>query len=108
MYIAFSQIGPLLQPRPGVAQAANPELALKQQLDRLQTTAKLTDMETTRLVEMEMGPFRDEQAAGALKGKVKEWLVRNTIRSDPEVRDAIGKTFKRRRVDAPAGARGNR
>jgi hypothetical protein len=100
MYIAFSQIGPLLQPRPGAGQAANPELALKQELDRLQATAKVT--------EMEMGPFRDEQAVSALKGKVKEWLVRNTIRSDPEVRDAIGKTFKRRRVDAPAGARGNR
>jgi len=108
MYIAFSQIGPLLQSRPGAAQAANSDMALKQQLDRLQATAKATDIETTRLVEMEMGPFRDEQAAGILKGKVKEWLVKNTIRNDPEVRDAIGKTFKRRRADAPAGARGNR
>lgn len=108
MYIAFSQIGPLLQPRPGVGSAPNPELALRQELDRLQATAKATDIETTRLVEMEMGPFRDEQTVGILKGKVKEWLVKNTIRNDPEVRDAIGKTFKRRRVDAPAGARGNR
>lgn len=108
MYIAFSQIGPLLQPQPGVAQAANPEMALNQQLDRLQATAKATDIETTRLVEMEMGPFRDEQAVGVLKQKVKDWLVKNTIRNDPEVRDAIGKTFKKRRVDAPAGAKGNR
>lgn len=108
MYIAFSQIGPLLHPRPGLSPAANSELALKQQLDRLQATAKATEVETARLVEMEMGPFRDERAAGALKGKVKEWLVKNTIRNDPEVRDAIGKTFKRRRVDAPVGAKGNR
>jgi hypothetical protein len=83
-------------------------MALKQQLDRLQATATATDIETTRLVEMEMGPFRDERAAGSIKGKVKEWLVKNTIRNDPEVRDAIGRTFKKRRTDAPAGARGNR
>jgi hypothetical protein len=47
----------------------------------------------------------DDAAVGELKGKVKEWLVQNTIRADPEVRDAVGKALGKRRVGAPAGAR---
>ena len=66
-------------------------------------------MEATRLMGMEMSPFvGDNEALRDVKGKVKEWLVQNTIRSDPEVRDALGTLLKRRRTDAPAGARGNR
>lgn len=109
LYLAFSQIGPLLQPINSTPQSNNPELALKQQLDRLEATAKAADMEATRLMSMEMSPFLGD-AAGLrdVKNKVKSWLVQNTIRSDPEVRDAIGTMLKRRRVDAPAGARGNR
>ena len=109
LYIAFSQIGPLLQPPTTVPQNASPEVVLRQQLDRLEATAKATDVEATRLMGMEMSPFvGDPQGLKDVKGKVKEWLVQNTIRSDPEVRDAIGTLLKRRRVDAPAGARGNR
>jgi len=109
LYIAFSQIGPLLQPPTAAAANANPEVALRQQLERLEATAKATDVEATRLMQMEMSPFvGDSEALRDMKGKVKEWLVQNTIRSDPEVRDALGTLLKRRRVDAPAGARGNR
>jgi hypothetical protein len=109
LYIAFSQIGPLLQPPSAMPQNANSEVVLRQQLDRLEATAKATDVEATRLMGMEMSPFvGDPQGLKDVKGKVKEWLVQNTIRSDPEVRDAIGTLLKRRRVDAPAGARGNR
>ena len=109
MYIAFSQIGPMLQPPSPVPANANPEVALRQQLDRLDMMAKAVDVESTRLMGMEMIPFGgDPQATNSIKGKVKEWLVQNTIRQDPEVRDAIGTTLKRRRTDAPAGARGNR
>jgi hypothetical protein len=109
MYIAFSQIGPLLQTASPVSANANPEVALKQQLDRLDMMTKAVDVESTRLMGMEMIPFGgDPQAMNSVKGKVKEWLVQNTIRQDPEVRDAIGNLLKRRRTDAPAGARGNR
>jgi hypothetical protein len=108
LYIAFSQIGPLLQP-PTPSGSANPDIALKQQLDRLEATAKAADVEATRLMGMEMSPFVGDPAAlSEVKTKVKEWLVQNTIRSDPMVRDAIGNELRKRRVDAPAGARGNR
>jgi hypothetical protein len=109
MYIAFSQIGPMLQPISSTPQSANPEIALRQQLERLENTAKAADMDASRLIAMEMSPFaNDPQAVTDIRGKVKTWLVHNTIRSDPEVRDAIGRSLQRRRVDAPAGARGNR
>jgi len=109
LFIAFSQIGPLIQPPTATAAAANSEIALKQQLDRLEVTAKAADVEATRLMAMEMSPFvGDHEALRDVKGKVKEWLVQNTIRSDPEVRDALGTLLKRRRTDAPVGARGTR
>lgn len=109
LYIAFSQIGPLLQPPSAIPANANPQIVLTQQLDRLEATAKAADVEATRLMGMEMSPFvGDNEALMEVKGKVKEWLVQNTIRADPEVRDALGNLLKRRRTDAPAGARGNR
>ncbi|KAF7914866.1 hypothetical protein EAE99_010420 [Botrytis elliptica] len=108
LYIAFSQLGPLLQP-PTAPQNGTPEAVLKQQLDRLEQVAKAAEVDASRLHALEMIPFaNDPQAMNDVKGKVKEWLVQNTIRSDPEVRDAMGTVLKRRRTDAPAGARGNR
>jgi hypothetical protein len=109
LYIAFSQIGPLLQPPTQAAQAADPEVQLRQNLDRLEATAKTAEAEVTRLFQMEMTPFvGDRQLVRSLEGKISTWLVQNTVRNDPEVRDAIGRSFQKRRVDAPAGAKGNR
>jgi hypothetical protein len=109
LFIAFSQIGPLLEPPNQTPQSADPEIQLMQNLHRLEATAQAADVEATRLMGMEMSPFvGDQQALKDVKGKVTSWLVQNTIRNDPMVRDAIGRTLQRRRPDAPAGARGNR
>lgn len=109
LYIAFSQIGPLLQAPTTVEPNGTPEAQLKQQLDRLKATAQVADVEASRLIGLEMSPFAgDEQAVKGMKAKTQEWLIQNTIRNDPMVRDAMGNVLKRRRVDAPAGARGNR
>lgn len=63
-------------------------------------------MEASRLLALEMAPFADdEQGVRELQGRVREWLVNNTIRADPEVRDAMGKALARRRIGAPPGAR---
>ncbi|ORY64971.1 uncharacterized protein BCR38DRAFT_342083 [Pseudomassariella vexata] len=111
LYIAFSQIGPLLQPlgqlgaKPGDAS----EKALSQGLERLEQTARVMDTDASRLMELEMAPFAgDPEVLSTMRTKLQEWLVQNTIRSDPMVRDALGRSFKKRRVDAPAGAKGNR
>lgn len=110
LYIAFSQIGPLLYPpSPSSSPTSTPEAQLKQQLERLKQTAQIADVEASRLIGLEMSPFAgDEQVVRGMKAKTQEWLVQNTIRNDPMVRDAMGNVLKRRRVDAPAGARGNR
>ncbi|KAI1494978.1 membrane associated DnaJ chaperone-like protein [Biscogniauxia mediterranea] len=116
VYIAFSQIGPLLRQQSGQkggAAAADAETAsekqLQQNLDRLEQTARAMDVDATRLMELEMAPFAgDPEVVGSMRAKLKEWLVQNTIRADPMVRDALGRSFQKRRVDAPAGARGNR
>jgi hypothetical protein len=109
IYIAFSQIGPLLQSPDAAAKQGDPETVLRNQLEKLENTAKAADMEASRLITLEMAPFMGDPAAmGDIRGKVKEFLVQNTIRNDPMVKDALGNVLKRRRVDAPAGARGNR
>ena len=110
LYIAFSQIGPLLQSQQAArAGDAGDDKLLKQGLDRLEQTARAMDAAACRVMGLEMTPFvGDAEVIGTMRTKLKEWLVQNTIRSDPMVRDALGRSLRKRRVDAPAGARGNR
>jgi len=117
VYIAFSQIGPLLGADTSSGQlvvrgskgSGNEEKALREGLERLETTVKRLDADAARLLETELAPFAgDEEIRNTMWAKVKEWLVQNTIRSDPMVRDALGRSFAKRRMDAPAGARGTR
>ncbi|CAK7223496.1 hypothetical protein SCUCBS95973_005199 [Sporothrix curviconia] len=119
-YIGFSQIGPLLgaDTRSGQIVMANSGSAatkgggadpvLVAALERLEAASRSLDQDATRLLEMEMAPFvGQEDVLSNVRGKIKEWLVQNTIRADPMVRDAVGRSLQRRR-DAPAGARGTR
>jgi hypothetical protein len=117
VYIAFSQIGPLLTADTssgqlvvrGRASGGDDQAVLKQGLERLEMTVKRLDADATRLLETEMAPFSgDAETRSSMWAKVKEWLVQNTIRSDPMVRDALGRSFAKRRMEAPAGARGTR
>jgi hypothetical protein len=85
------------------------EKAMRQSLHRLEMLTKQLDGDAVRLLDMEMAPFKgDTDATSNLQGKMREWLVQNTIRADPMVRDAMGTSLRKRRVDAPAGAKGNR
>jgi hypothetical protein len=108
IYIAFGQLGPVLQAG-RVQEAAAGEKALQQNLDRLEQTARSMDVDATRLMELEMAPFAgDPEVVRDMRSKLKEWLVQNTIRADPMVRDALGRSLQKRRVDAPAGAKGTK
>lgn len=113
VYIALSQLGPILAMHINQGQqqydSEDDDKAVRQGLERLETMAKQLETDATRLMDMEMAPYKgDAEATANLQGKMKEWLVQNTIRADPMVRDALGRSFRKRRVDAPAGARGNR
>ncbi|KAI1081204.1 hypothetical protein F5B20DRAFT_537255, partial [Whalleya microplaca] len=110
LYVAFSQIGPLLLPpeQQGLKPQEASEKVLRQSLERLEQTAQSMDADVVRLMELEMAPFAgDPEMIKGMYTKVKEWLVQNTIRADPMVRDALGRSFQKRRLDAPAGAKGN-
>ena len=106
LFIAFSQLGNLF-PQPAPTAAVPTSQHDLQQLARLEATAKASEIESTRLLAMDMAPFvGDEQGTKELRGRVKEWLVNNTVRADPEVRDAMGRALAgKRRIGAPAGAR---
>ncbi|TPX15708.1 uncharacterized protein E0L32_000042 [Thyridium curvatum] len=115
LYIALSQIGPMLTAdtsggRVVVAQqGGDDEALLRQGLERLEAMAKSVDQDAQRLLEMELTPFSgDPEVMAGMRAKMKEWLVQNTIRADPMVRDALGQSFKKRRIDAPSGARGTK
>ncbi|MCJ1272820.1 hypothetical protein MMC21_000609 [Puttea exsequens] len=105
LFIALSHIGgQIQQAAPATSGPTNAQE--QQQLGRLEGIAKSQDTEATRLLAMEMAPFSgDEAATKDLRGRIREWLVNNTIRSDPEVRDAMGRALMKKRSGAPAGAR---
>ena len=94
-FIALSQLGPVFQgPQVAGADGAPPA----QQLDRIDALAKATDQEVSRLMGLELMPFAGDQASTkSLRTSLKEWLVQNTIRNDPEVRSAINTVLDRRR-----------
>ena len=105
--MAFSQLSGLWPSKPELEQqTGTPSSHETQQLLRLEQVAKGADAEATRLVGLDMAPFvGDEAGTKELRGRVRDWLVNNTIRADPEVRDAMGRALKKRRMGAPAGAR---
>ncbi|KAL9104512.1 MAG: hypothetical protein Q9163_000543 [Psora crenata] len=105
LFIAFSQFSGLwLQPATAASNGNSPQDL--QQLLRLEQLAKGNEAEASRLLAMDMAPFvADEQGKMALRGRIREWLVNNTIRTDPEVRDAMGRALERRTAAAPPGAK---
>ncbi|KAF2234326.1 membrane associated DnaJ chaperone-like protein [Viridothelium virens] len=108
VFIALSQLGPLLH-EPTATGQLNSDALQQRQLNRLANAVKLADQETVRLLSLDVTPFSaDEQGMQALRNGLQEWLVQNTIRSDPTVRDAVGRALVKRRQGAPAGARGTR
>ena len=103
-FIATSQLSIFFQPATDSSTASSgvPSVLESQQLTRLEQLAQSTDIEATRLLALDMAPFvGDEAGVKELRGRVREWLVTNTIRADPEVRDAMGRVLARRRVGAP-------
>lgn len=60
------------------------------------------------LMALEMTPFTDESDMRELRERLKRFLVDNTIRSNKEVRDAMGGVLARRRQGVPHGAAGMR
>ncbi|KAK5171038.1 uncharacterized protein LTR77_004182 [Saxophila tyrrhenica] len=97
-FIALGQLGPLLQ-GPQVVTAEG-DAATAQQLDRLDVLAKAADQEVSRLMGLELSPFLGDGERNRfkeLRERVKDWLVQNTVRNDPEVKAAVSRVLDRRR-----------
>ena len=103
-FIALSQIGPLLSLSTA---GTNGNEVRAQQLERLEAVAKTADQEVSRLMGLEVMPFAGDAASVRdLRTSMRNWLVDNTVRSNPTVRDAMGRVLARRSTGAPAGAQG--
>ncbi|KAK5744184.1 hypothetical protein LTR17_002214 [Elasticomyces elasticus] len=99
-FIALSQLGPVLQG----PQVADGDALSVQHLDRIDALANATDQEVSRLAQLELMPFGNDQTSTKnLRMSLKEWLVQNTIRNDPEVREAIKTVLDRRRQQGHIG-----
>ena len=101
IFIAISQLAPLLK-HPSTAAGTNADIATHQQLDRLTALAKALDIETKRLLGLEISPFhQDERAETRAKDQLKAWLVRNEIRNERGVSEAIAQAIQRRGNASP-------
>ena len=91
--IAFSQLGPYFQSALGQAYSTVDGLRLA----RLEQLAQGNETEATRFLRTEVTPYvEEEQWSRKLKGGIREWLVQNTIRADPLVREALGNEREKR------------
>jgi hypothetical protein len=96
-------------PQQPTVEGEDSEEARHRQLDRLTQLAKDAQVDASRLLELEIIPFKaDERMKGDLRNALKGWMVNNVIHSEQEVRDAMGMSLARRRAGAPAGARGTK
>ena len=100
-FIALNQLSPLLHQSDTAADTAKASDGISPQLlDRLDVLSKTADAEVSRLTGLEITPFLgDRQKMKDLRMGLREWLVQNTIRNDPEVMTAVRNTLSRRRRD---------
>jgi hypothetical protein len=90
IFIALSQLGPVLQPE--ASKVDSSEVALQRNLNAVVQLGGMLDQETSRIGGLNMAPFINGGEASVLhlRKQAKDWLVQNTIRNDPEVREAVG------------------
>ncbi|KAG6009056.1 hypothetical protein E4U21_003388 [Claviceps maximensis] len=104
MYIAISQIGPLLMPeseKTNKLDTSDSKERVLEKLTALEAVSKQLETDTGRLMDMEAAPFKGDAAVvNKLRGQMREWLVQNTIRADPMVKDTLRTILKTARKQA--------
>ncbi|ORX93672.1 hypothetical protein BCR34DRAFT_235365 [Clohesyomyces aquaticus] len=95
--------------KPAKITEGDSEEARQKQVDRLEAVVTDVAGDTTRLLDLESVPFREnEKAKGELRDALRKYMVQNVVHQEREVRNAIGQSMARRRAGVPSGARGNR
>jgi hypothetical protein len=109
IFIALSQLGPILRDQTQTTSSSNGDTVPPQLIERLEFLAQTTDQELARLMGLELTPFVDGGGDGmkGLRSSVKDWLVHNTVRNDPEVKRAMGTVLERRRHEGGSGPGGS-
>lgn len=96
IFIAISQLQPLL--RQDMTNAPVGEPAFARLVERSSALATATSQEVNRIVGLEFAQYGlDPNAGVVIRQSLKEWLVQNTVRNDPEVKRAMDASFARRR-----------
>ena len=109
-FIALNQLAPILSldpanPAASTAKSSSASDIPPQLLDKLDILTRTTDAEISRLTGLELSPFLGErQRMRELREGLREWLVQNTVRNDPEVKGAVGRTLARRRGEGSLSA----
>ncbi|SZF02800.1 unnamed protein product [Blumeria hordei] len=85
IYIALSQFGLIFQS----TQTTDFETKISRNLNSAQEKVRAIDIETNRLLNLEISPFIDKDTHLVLHSKMKEWLIQNTIKMDPAVQEAM-------------------
>ncbi|CRG91543.1 hypothetical protein PISL3812_08593 [Talaromyces islandicus] len=99
IHIFISQITPASMSRSSAATAngaspLSPQTA--QRLGNLAQLARMAEVESTRLLELTLSPFRgDQQSVATLRRGMKEGLVLGSVRNTREVREAVARVQSR-------------
>ncbi|KAF2157262.1 hypothetical protein K461DRAFT_220375 [Myriangium duriaei CBS 260.36] len=91
-FVALSQVAPVFFPPAPADKEATPE-----QLSRLEGLTQQSEQEVMRLTALEMTPFAgNADTLRDLRVHMRHWLVDNTMRANPQVRDAMGRVLQPR------------
>lgn len=94
IFIALSQIGPFFNT---TEKNCTSEIEIQKRIDYLGAKIRRIDAEASRVLNLEMTPFfKEKKSLDSMKLRMREWLVQNTVRMDPAVRDAVTKTLEKR------------
>lgn len=95
IFIAIAQLGPMFRSSDGASES---DELLPERLAHLENLASSNEVEASRLLDLSMAPYASDAAAvKSLKERMSHWLVQNTIRADPGVREAERIALQRRR-----------
>lgn len=100
-FIALSQLAPLLN---DPSQSQPSDTITPQHLNAIDALTQTTDKELGRLKDLDLAPFRNDPGSiRELKASLKDWLVQNLVRGDPEVKQAVTDVFIKRREEGSIG-----
>ena len=99
IHICISQLAPRGVPKPSATQPIDP--ALQKQLVQVNQLAQTTNTEVSRLLQLGFAPFKGDKASvDMLRRSMKESLVMGSVRSSPEVKEAVKQVIERKRAAA--------